>query len=77
VLVPRGDDDGVCLRVLEQLYRLVEGNPGDDGLELVVRDKAGLPVELAGAGILVRHSADLQSQVIGLVGADNVAEVSG
>jgi hypothetical protein len=77
VLVPRDqNDDAACLRVLEQLHGLVERNPGQDTLELVLRDRSGARVELAGAEIQVRHSPDLEALVRGLVGAENVATLS-
>jgi len=76
VVVPRGIDDATCLRVLEQLHGLVERNPGEDELELVLTDRRGGQVELAGAAIQLRHSADLEAQVIGLVGAANLVEVT-
>jgi hypothetical protein len=70
--VPRSDDDNACLRLLEQLHVLVEKSPGTDKIQLVLHDRAGARIELAGADILVRHSADLESQVRTLVGADNL-----
>jgi hypothetical protein len=70
--VPRSDDDNACLRLLEQLHVLVEKSPGTDEIQLVLHDRAGARIELAGADILVRHSADLESQVRTLVGADNL-----
>ena len=71
--IPRGDDDNACLRVLEQLHGLVERcERGSDEIVLVLRDRSGGCVELAGAEILVRHSPDLESQMRTLVGADNV-----
>jgi DNA polymerase-3 subunit alpha len=72
VVVPRGDDDGACLRVLEQLHGLVTRFPGSDEIHLFLHDRAGGRIELAGADIPVRHSADLESQVRTLVGADNL-----
>jgi DNA polymerase-3 subunit alpha len=72
VVVPRSDDDNACLRLLEQLHVLVEKSPGTDEIQLVLHDRAGARIELAGADILVRHSADLESQVRTLVGADNL-----
>jgi hypothetical protein len=41
----------------------------------VLHDRAGARVELSGADILVRHSADLESQVRTLVGAENLEVV--
>jgi DNA polymerase-3 subunit alpha len=70
--VPRGEDDSTCLRVLEQLHGLVERFPGKDAIELVLRDRGGQAVELSGAEILVQHSLDLEAQVRGLVGEENV-----
>ncbi|MGI9147167.1 MAG: DNA polymerase III subunit alpha [Chloroflexota bacterium] len=75
VLIPRGDDDNVCLRVLEQLHVLVERFPGSDEIRLVLLDRAGSRIELAGADILVRHTPDLESQVRSLVGTDNLVVV--
>jgi hypothetical protein len=72
VAVPRGQDDNACLRVLEQLHGLVERYPGTDELRLVLHDRQGGRVELSGAEILVQHSPDLETQVRGLVGPDNV-----
>jgi DNA polymerase-3 subunit alpha len=75
VVIPRGDDDNACVRVLEQLHILVERSPGPDEIHLVLHDRAGARVELSGADILVRHSADLESQVRTLVGAENLQVV--
>src|SRR5207244_3265516 len=72
VVVPRGEDDNACVRVLEQLHLLVERSPGPDEMHLVLHDRAGARIELSGADILVRHSADLESQVRTLVGAENL-----
>jgi DNA polymerase III subunit alpha len=72
VVVPRGPDDNACVRVLEQLHGLVERFPGSDLIQLVLHDRAGCKIELAGADIPVRHSADLELQVRTLVGADNL-----
>jgi hypothetical protein len=72
VVVPRGEDDNACVRVLEQLHGLVERFPGSDEIHLVLHDRAGERIELAGADILVRHSADLEAQVRTLVGAENL-----
>ena len=76
VTVPRGDDDQGSLRVLEQLHALIERSPGPDQIRLVLHDKAGGPVELDGAEILVRHSEDLETQMRSLVGEANVAVLS-
>ena len=76
VVVPRGEDDNACVRVLEQLHGLVERFPGPDEIHLVLHDRAGARIELAGADILVRHTPDLESQVRTLVGADNLEVVS-
>src|SRR5207245_10711207 len=76
VVVPRNEDDNACLRLLEQLHGLVERCPGPDELQLVLHDRAGGRIELAGADILVRHSPDLESQVRTLVGADNLEVLS-
>ncbi len=76
VVVPRGDDDSACMRVLEQIHGIVERFPGADHIELVLHDRAGGRIELAGADILVRHSSDLESQVRTLVGADNLEVLS-
>jgi DNA polymerase-3 subunit alpha len=75
VVVPRGEDDNACVRVLEQLHLLVERSPGPDEIKLVLHDRAGARIELSGADILVRHSADLESQVRTLVGAENLEVV--
>src|SRR5712691_2164988 len=40
VVVPRGDDDNACVRVLEQLHGLVERFPGPDEIHLVLHDRA-------------------------------------
>jgi DNA polymerase-3 subunit alpha len=73
VVVPRGEDDNACVRVLEQLHVLVErSSPGDDELHLFLHDRLGGRVELSGADIQVRHSPDFESQVRTLVGADNL-----
>jgi len=72
--VPRGTDDNACLRVLEQLHSLVErAERGPDEIVLLLRDRAGACIELAGAEILVRHTADLESQVRSLVGRANLS----
>jgi hypothetical protein len=75
VMIPRGEDDNACVRVLEQLHVLVERFPGPDEIRLVLLDRAGGRIELAGADILVRHTPDLESQVRTLVGADNLVVV--
>jgi DNA polymerase III subunit alpha len=72
VVVPRGSDDNACVRVLEQLHGLIERFPGSDLIHLVLHDRAGCKIELAGADIPVRHSPDLELQVRTLVGADNL-----
>jgi len=72
VVIPRGEDDNACVRVLEQLHWLVERFPGSDEIRLVLHDRSGGRIELAGADILVRHTPDLESQVRTLVGADNL-----
>jgi hypothetical protein len=64
------------LRVLEQLHGLVERYPGNDAIQLVLFDRAGCQVELAGAAIGVRHSTDLEAQVRDLVGAANVERLT-
>jgi hypothetical protein len=71
VVVPRGEDDNACVRVLEQLHVLVEQCPGPDEVQLVLHDRSGCRIELAGADIAVKHSPDLESQVRALVGEDN------
>jgi hypothetical protein len=76
VVIPRGEDDNACVRVLEQLHGLIERFPGSDEIRLVLHDRSGGRIELAGADILVRHTADLESQVRTLVGADNLVVVS-
>ncbi|HEV7666273.1 MAG TPA: OB-fold nucleic acid binding domain-containing protein, partial [Chloroflexota bacterium] len=72
VVVPRGEDDNACVRLLEQLHVIVERSPGQDHLQLVLHDRAGGRIELSGADILVHHTPDLESQVRTLVGKDNV-----
>jgi DNA polymerase III subunit alpha len=72
VVVPRTDDDNACLRLLEQLHVLVERFPGSDKIELVLHDRAGGQIELAGAEIPVKHSSELESQVRTLVGETNL-----
>jgi DNA polymerase-3 subunit alpha len=76
VVVPRGEDDNACLRVLEQLHVLVERFPGSDEIQLVLHDRSGGRIELAGADIPIEHSADLETQVRSLVGPDNVEVVA-
>jgi DNA polymerase III subunit alpha len=73
IQVLRNGDDNRCLRVLEQLHGLVERYPGTDAIELVLRDRGGCPVELTGADILVQHSPDLEAQLRGLVGDENLS----
>ncbi|HEY1296043.1 MAG TPA: DNA polymerase III subunit alpha [Chloroflexota bacterium] len=75
VVVPRTDDDNACLRLLEQLHVLVERFPGHDAIHLVLHDRSGGRIELAGADIPVKHSSELESQVRTLVGEANL-EVS-
>jgi len=72
VVVPRGEDDNACLHVLEQLHSLVGRSPGSDEIQLVLHDRSGSPIELAGADIPVKHSPELESQVRTLVGQDNL-----
>ncbi|MCA1646168.1 MAG: hypothetical protein LC797_12145, partial [Chloroflexi bacterium] len=38
VVVPRGEDDNACVRLLEQLHILVERFPGSDEIRLVLHD---------------------------------------
>jgi DNA polymerase-3 subunit alpha len=76
VIVPRGEDDNACVRLLEQLHIIVVQSPGPDEVQLVLHDRAGERIELTGADILVRHSPDLESQVRTLVGADNLEVLS-
>jgi hypothetical protein len=76
VVIPRGEDDNACVRVLEQLHGLVERFPGSDEIRLVLHDRSGGRIELTGADILVRHTPDLELQVRTLVGADNLVIVS-
>jgi DNA polymerase-3 subunit alpha len=76
VVVPRGDDDNACLRLLQQLQLLIERFPGPDELHLVLHDRAGARIELADAQIQVRHTPDLETQVRTLVGADNLVVVA-
>jgi DNA polymerase-3 subunit alpha len=73
VVVPRGEDDNACLRLLEQLHVLVERSSGGmDELQLVLHDRSGARIELAGADIAVRHTQELETQMRTLVGADNL-----
>ncbi|HLZ28969.1 MAG TPA: DNA polymerase III subunit alpha [Chloroflexota bacterium] len=72
VVIPRGEDDNACVRVLEQLHGLVERFPGSDEIRLVLHDRSGGRIELAGTDILVRDTPDLESQVRTLVGAENL-----
>jgi DNA polymerase-3 subunit alpha len=72
VVVPRGEDDNACLRVLEQLHVIVERSPGSDEMQLVLHDRRGDRIELVGADIAVKHSSDLESQVRALVGEANL-----
>jgi hypothetical protein len=76
VVIPRSEDDNACVRVLEQLHSLVERFPGPDEIRLVLHDRLGGQIELAGTDILVRHTPDLESQVRTLVGSDNLQIVS-
>jgi len=75
VTVPRGPDERAALRVLEQLHALVERSAGSDSLELTLLDREGRPVQLVGAQIHVRHSAELQGQLATLVGQENLQVV--
>ena len=72
VVVPRTGDDNACLRLLEQLHVLVERFPGQDEVHLVLHDRSGAQIALEGAGIAVRHSSELESQVRTLVGERNL-----
>jgi DNA polymerase-3 subunit alpha len=72
VVVPRTDDDNACVRLLEQLHVLVERFPGKDEIQLVLHDRSGCRIELAGAEIPVKHSSELESQVRTHVGEANV-----
>jgi DNA polymerase-3 subunit alpha len=76
VVVPRTDDDNACVRLLEQLHVLVERFPGKDEIQLVLHDRSGCRIELAGAEIPVKHSSELESQVRTLVGEGNLQVVS-
>jgi DNA polymerase-3 subunit alpha len=76
VVVPRGEDDNACLRLLEQLHVLVVRSPGQDEVQLVVHDRGGSRIELAGADIAVKHSSELESQVRALVGETNLEIVT-
>ncbi|HEY0580839.1 MAG TPA: hypothetical protein VGE94_01575, partial [Chloroflexota bacterium] len=77
VVIPRGEDDNACVRMLEQLHVLVEHSErGPDEIRLVLHDRAGGRVELSGADILVRHTPDLESSVRSLVGAGNLEIVT-
>ena len=75
-MVPRTEDDNACVRLLEQLHVLVERFPGTDKLELVLHDRTGCQIELAGADIPVKHSSELESQVRTLVGEANLEIVN-
>jgi DNA polymerase-3 subunit alpha len=72
LVVPRGEDDNACLRLLEQLHGLVERFPGSDQVRLLLHDKQGCRVELIGAEITIRHTPDVESQLRTLVGTENV-----
>ncbi len=76
VVVPRTDDDNACVRLLEQLHVLVERFPGKDEIQLVLHDRSGCRIELAGADIPVKHSSELESQVRTLVGEANLQVVN-
>jgi OB-fold nucleic acid binding domain len=76
VVVPRGDDDNACVRVLEHLHSLVERWPGPDEIRLVLHDRLGGQVELTGTDIHVRCTPELESQLRTLVGSDNLQVVS-
>ncbi|HET6315839.1 MAG TPA: hypothetical protein VFG86_05230 [Chloroflexota bacterium] len=71
--MPRNGDDNACLHVLEKLHGLVERYPGQDAIQLVLRDRSGCAVELSGAEIPVQHSPELEAQVRGLVGEENLS----
>jgi hypothetical protein len=73
IQVPRNGDDNACLHVLEKLHGLVERYPGQDAIQLVLRDRSGCAVELSGAEIPVQHSPELEAQVRGLVGEENLS----
>jgi DNA polymerase-3 subunit alpha len=75
VVVPR-ESDNACLRVLEQLQLVVQRSPGEDAIQLILHDRGGAPVELRGADIAVKHSAELESQVRRLVGEANLEVVT-
>jgi hypothetical protein len=47
-----------------------------DELQLVLHDRSGARIELAGADIAVRHTQELETQMRTLVGADNLQVVS-
>jgi hypothetical protein len=76
VVVPRGADDDACVRVLQQLHLLVDRSPGADAMLLILHDRSGGRIELAGADILVQHSSELESQVRTLVGDENLDVLS-
>jgi DNA polymerase-3 subunit alpha len=76
VVVPRGNDDNACLRVLQQLHVLVERFPGQDEIRLVLHDREGGRIELSGADIAVRHTETLESEVRTLVGDANLEVVT-
>ena len=73
VVVPRERGRQRLRALLEQLHVLVERFPGKDELQLVLHDRAGVQIELAGADIAVKHSTELESQVRTLVGEANLA----
>jgi predicted secreted Zn-dependent protease len=64
------------VRLLEQLHGLVERFPGPDEIRLVLHDRSGCRVELAGAEIAIQHSPDLEQQLRSLVGAENCEVLS-
>jgi DNA polymerase-3 subunit alpha len=76
VVVPRTSDDNACVRLLEQLHVLVERFPGEEAIQLVLHDRGGGRIELAGADIPVKHSSELESQVRTLVGETNLEIVN-
>jgi hypothetical protein len=73
VTVPRNGDDITCVRLLEQLHALVESNPGQHLVQLILRDRAGNSIELIDAAILIDYSPQVDAQLRALVGDGQVA----
>ena len=76
VTIPRNGNDDACLRLLEQLHGVVERNPGQDQLRLILRDRAGGRVELIDAAITIQYSPEVEAQLRDLVGEEQLGVIS-